>query len=182
MEEIMFVCDKLGKQLKGYNNGDIRNTLFDAAYVCIQLEFTNVTKALEANVWSQYKKTIRGFTAGNGRLKPLLTIGGVMQLIMHSKKPYAVAFQDWVYSELLPSIMFGEKFDARDVMLKQVVNMKKIIEIQGNTIADLTNKIVQRTDEEIKKAKQNEQENYELIDKANNSVNLQLDLNLFQTK
>ena len=179
MEEVMFVCDKLGKQLKGYNNGDIRNTLFDAAQVCIQLEFTNVSLALERHVWPQYKKTIRGFTATNGKLKPLLTIGGVMQLIMRSKKPYAVAFQDWVYSELLPSIMFGEKVDAKEVLLKQIVNMKKVIEIQSNTISDLTSKIVKRTDEEIKRAKNQEQENYELIDKANNSVSLQLENNLF---
>ena len=174
MEEVMFVCDKLGKQLKGYNNGDIRNTLFDAAQVCVQLEFTNVSTALTRHVWPQYKRTIRGFTATNGKLKPLLTIGGVMQLIMCSKKPYAVAFQDWVYSELLPNIMFGEKVDARDVLLKQIVNMKKVIEIQSSTISDLTNKIVKRTDEEIKRAKNQEQENYELIDKANNSVMLQL--------
>lgn len=134
VNEVIFECKKLGKSLKGYDNGDPRNTLFDATYICNQLEYSNASVAIARHVWPQYKTTIRGFKASNGQLKPLLTIGGVMQLIMQSKQPWAVEFQDWVYSELLPQVMFGGKYIADEALLKKVETMHKVIEIQQETI------------------------------------------------
>lgn len=145
VNEVMFECKKLGKSLKGYDNGDPRNTLFDASYVCIQLNYTNVSTALSRNVWPKYKTYIRGLKASNGQPKPLLTIGGVMQLIMHSKQPWAVEFQDWIYSDLLPQVMFGGKYIADESLLKKVETMHKVIEIQQDTINGMMrdmNKIV----------------------------------------
>ena len=145
INEIMFECKALGKTLKGYDNGDPRNTLFDASYICRQLEYNNVSVALSRNVWPQYRTYIRGFKASNGQPKPLLTIGGVMQLIMHSKQPWAAKFQDWVYSDLLPQVMFGGKYIADDALLKKVETQQKVIEIQQKTINGMMrdmNKIV----------------------------------------
>ena len=164
----MFECSKLGKSLKGYDNGDPRSTLFDAAHICRQLEYNNVSVALARHVWPKYKTTIRGFKASNGQLKPLLTIGGVMQLILYSKQPWALEFQDWVYSELLPQVMFGGKYIADEALLKRVETMHKVIEIQQDTINGMmrdVNKVVEDWNKP-----------------ATNSVLLSLGDNLFDNK
>lgn len=168
VNEVMFECSKLGKSLKGYDNGDPRSTLFDAAHICRQLEYNNVSVALARHVWPKYKTTIRGFKASNGQLKPLLTIGGVMQLILYSKQPWALEFQDWVYSELLPQVMFGGKYIADEALLKRVETMHKVIEIQQDTINGMmrdVNKVVEDWNKP-----------------ATNSVLLSLGDNLFDNK
>ena len=168
VNEVMFECSKLGKSLKGYDNGDPRSTLFDAAHICRQLEYNNVSVALARHVWPKYKTTIRGFKASNGQLKPLLTIGGVMQLILYSKQPWALEFQDWVYSELLPQVMFGGKYIADEALLKRVETTHKVIEIQQDTINGMmrdVNKVVEDWNKP-----------------ATNSVLLSLGDNLFDNK
>lgn len=166
---------------------------FEAYTVAKKLGYRNPPVSVKQHVWKEFMRNdIPGCVNKiNGLNKIMLNISGVLQLIMCSKADNAKRFQKWVYVDVLPSIMFNGGYirnqenlpiEQLNVFKTQIVNMKKVIEIQGNTIADLTSKIVQRTDEELKKAKQNEQENYELIDKANNSVNLQLELGLFEEK
>ena len=94
---------------------------FKAKDVAEALGYVETVHAIRRHVWSKNKFEWDNISGGafhtpvettlqGGQFSPLqpqtlfLTERGVYQLIFSSKLPSAEAFQDWVFSEVLPSI------------------------------------------------------------------------------
>ncbi|CAB3977085.1 Hypothetical predicted protein [Paramuricea clavata] len=86
--------------------------LFYAKDVAESLGYSNPQKAIRDNVWKSNKATVRDFQRVPSQFTLekchpqtiLLYEPGLYQLIFNSRLPIAEAFQDWVFTEVLPSI------------------------------------------------------------------------------
>jgi prophage antirepressor-like protein len=91
---------------------------FVATDVCKVLGLTNITESLR-RLYENEKNSIRNSEVNRGN--PNLTIiseSGLYKLILRSSKSEAIKFQDWVTSEVLPSIRkqggYINPMDSRD--------------------------------------------------------------------
>lgn len=74
---------------------------FRATQVCKYLGFSNPFEALKFHCKeSQYRE----WQVGKGRPALYLLESGLYRLILRSKKPEAIAFQDWVTEDVLPAV------------------------------------------------------------------------------
>ncbi|CAB3999705.1 Uncharacterized phage-encoded [Paramuricea clavata] len=91
------------------SNGDL---LLYAKDVAESLGYSNTKKAIQVNVWKKNKVTLRELN--DGTLKGPINIRhpnyvflreqGLYQLIFKSRLPIAEAFQNWVVTDVIPSI------------------------------------------------------------------------------
>lgn len=77
--------------------------LLVAADLCALLEYKDGPSAIAAHCKGEIKKA-RFDTEGGSQFLQIISEADVYRLIMQSKMPQAVEFQDWVVQELLPSI------------------------------------------------------------------------------
>ena len=114
---------------------------FKARDVAMALGYSDANGAIQKHVSNKYKfecGNIQGGQFGHlqqggqfGQLHPhtlLLTEPGFYELIFSSKLPHAVAFRDWVFSEVLPSIRKTGSYTLSDPIEK----------IQSITLDDLS--------------------------------------------
>lgn len=91
-----------------FNSNDIRvididgEPWFVAKEVCNLLGLDNVTEAL--NNFSSTEEMALKITPGVGRPNKLVSESGLYKLVMKSRKPQAIAFQNWVTGIVLPAI------------------------------------------------------------------------------
>ena len=99
-------------ELRIFNNadfGDVRTVEHEDAIwfvgkdVAEALGYSNPQKALRDHVKDSHKTVNDSFTV-NGTQPILIDEAGLYSLVMRSKLPQAEAFQEWVVSEVLPSI------------------------------------------------------------------------------
>jgi prophage antirepressor-like protein len=76
---------------------------FVARDVCVVLGLMNSRQALEAIPLSQKGVTIT-YTLGGAQRMAIINEPGLYRLIFKSRKPEAEAFQNWVFTEVLPAI------------------------------------------------------------------------------
>lgn len=83
--------------------GTAENPLFVAADVCRALGIEQATRAVEN--FSESEKGVNLIhTLGGGQEMLVVSEAGLYRLIFRSDKPAARKFQEWVFSEVLPSI------------------------------------------------------------------------------
>ena len=111
------------------NDGEV---YFKAKEVATALGYEKPGNAIDRHVWSKNKSewcVIKGslIQGSFGEKTPLpgfqpytlfLTEPGVYQLIFSSKLPSAKAFQDWVFSEVLPSIRKTGSYTLNNLIKK----------------------------------------------------------------
>ncbi|CAB4029456.1 Hypothetical predicted protein [Paramuricea clavata] len=108
--EQLFRNRKLNVSVRTVKSGE--EVLFYAKDVAEVLRYANPRKAIRTHVWSKNKTTLDEFKrrtesvllCGNQPGTALLYEQGLYQLIFSSKLPIAEAFQDWVVTDVLPSI------------------------------------------------------------------------------
>ena len=106
----LFRNNKLNVSVRIVGRGE--EVLFYAKDVAESLGYVNTRDAIKKHVWKKNATTLGEFQKGrDSRLfceghpgKVLLYEPGLYQLIFNSKLPIAEAFQDWVFSDVLPTI------------------------------------------------------------------------------
>lgn len=105
---------KLGMDLFVYDVGGVE--MFIGKNMCGILEYGNSREAIKKHVWDKEKTTLYVKTLENTEKSQnvtsqtinnnmtLITETGLYQLIFRSKMPKAEEFQEWVFTEVLPSI------------------------------------------------------------------------------
>ncbi|CAB4009111.1 Hypothetical predicted protein [Paramuricea clavata] len=109
MEKI-FRNQKLNASVRTVRSGE--EVLFYAKDVAESLGYSNKKKAIQTHVWKSNKTTLgelgvghmRGTTLDGQPNSVFLRESGLYQLIFKSRLPIAEAFQDWVVTDVLPSI------------------------------------------------------------------------------
>ena len=100
-------------ELRIFNNadfGDIRTVEHEDAIwfvgkdVAEALGYSNPQKALRDYVKENHKGVTICYTLGGKQKLVVIDEAGLYSLVMRSKLPQAEAFQEWVVSEVLPSI------------------------------------------------------------------------------
>jgi len=123
--------DKIHALMRTFQDHEVRiqregtDLLFCAGDVYKVLGYANERQPLKNNVNEKYlKRTIRG-TDGIGRTREMTFLAepGLYQLVCHSKKPAAEAFQDWLFEEVLPSIRQHGGFHIDPAIQKQLENL-----------------------------------------------------------
>jgi prophage antirepressor-like protein len=84
-------------------NGDINNPMWIAQDVCNILDIENVSDACR-NIPDKDKGIDITDTLGGKQEMISVTEAGLYRLIFKSRKPEAERFQDWVFSDVLPTI------------------------------------------------------------------------------
>jgi prophage antirepressor-like protein len=120
---------ELSKNFNGQNFKIViknQKELFIAKNACAILDIQNVSQAL-ADVPEGHKFTISltySEEIGRKRAHNVLCVdeSGHYRLIFKSRKPEAEKFQEWVFSEVLPSIRKTGKYDIRDIREKSTEN------------------------------------------------------------
>lgn len=82
---------------------------FKAKEIAKLLEYKNTKEAIRDHVRNKYKKPIseiggEAFSYPDQKHTIMINEYGLHQLILSSKQPIAIKYQDWVYEEVLPSI------------------------------------------------------------------------------
>ncbi|CAB3993831.1 DNA-binding [Paramuricea clavata] len=98
------------------------DVLFYAKDVAESLGYSNTKKAIQTHVWKLNKTTLGELRVGpnlgptlNGQPNSVfLREPGLYQLIFNSRLPIAEDFQDWVFSEVLPSIRKTGSYELPD--------------------------------------------------------------------
>jgi prophage antirepressor-like protein len=108
--EQLFESKELNVSVRTVRRGEV--VLFYAKDVAESLAYSNTKKAIQTHVWKRNKTTLGELKVGP-KLGPtldrqpnavFLKEPGLYQLIFNSKLPIAEAFQDWVFSVVLPTI------------------------------------------------------------------------------
>ena len=109
-----------------------QNIYFKGKEIAENLGYINTCKAIERHVSGKNKTTYSKFTKLGVKWIPLRNMqphtilineSGLYQLIMKSKLPKAEAFQDWITSEVLPSIRkhgFYKRFDTPNKLIFKI--------------------------------------------------------------
>ena len=144
------------KFLKDNKSGIVVRTYYDsknepwfvAKDVATILEYSDPKGTVRDNVRRKYKSTIGKVKEGTGapplaneqKTTILINESGLYELVMKSKKPVAVDFQDWVLSDVLPSIRkYGEYKIKR--LETELVSKRGELQYLSNVI-DTKNKFV----------------------------------------
>lgn len=95
---------------------------FRATRVCKILGFSNAFKTVTTHCANyQYRE----WQVGSGRPAIYLTESGVYRLMLRSKNPAAIEFQDWVCEEVLPAIRKEGAYIAPDINPEQAIATKQ---------------------------------------------------------
>ena len=109
-----------------------QNIYFKGKEIASALGYEDTPKAIERHVSDKNKTSYSGFAKGWVKRPPsesiqpqaiMINESGLYQLIMRSKLPSAEAFQDWVTSEVLPSIRkygFYKRFDTPNKLIFKI--------------------------------------------------------------
>ncbi|CAB3982657.1 Hypothetical predicted protein [Paramuricea clavata] len=128
--EQLFRNQKLNVSVRTVKSGE--EVLFYAKDVAESLGYSNTKKAIQTHVWKPNKATLGELKLGPN-LGPILDghpnsvflrEPGLYQLIFNSKLPIAEAFQDWVFSVVLPSIRKTGSYklpDRRSLRYNQMI-------------------------------------------------------------
>ncbi|CAB3977053.1 phage repressor [Paramuricea clavata] len=128
--EKLFRNQELNVSIRTIRKGD--EILFHAKDVAESLGYTNTKKAIRDNVWNINKTMVREIPRVPSQFPLekyhpqtiLLYEPGLYQLLFNSRLPTAEAFQDWVLSEVLPSIRKTGSYnlpDRRSLRYNQII-------------------------------------------------------------
>ncbi|CAB4014578.1 phage repressor antirepressor Ant [Paramuricea clavata] len=128
--EKLFRNQKLNVSVRIIESGE--EVLFYAKDVAESLGYSNTKKAIQVNVWKKNKVTLRELKGGTLKgptfnYQPncvFLREQGLYQLIFKSRLPIAEAFQDWVVTDVLPSIRKTGSYnlpDRRSLRYNQII-------------------------------------------------------------
>ncbi|CAB4001031.1 transporter [Paramuricea clavata] len=128
--EKLFRNQKLNVSVRIVKSGE--EVLFYAKDVAESLGYSNPQKAIRDNVWKSNKATVRDFQRVPSQFTLekchpqtiLLYETGLYELIFNSRLPIAEDFQDWVFSEVLPSIRKTGSYtlpDRRSLRYNQMI-------------------------------------------------------------
>lgn len=99
-------------------------TWFVGKDVCEALGYTNSRKALGDHVKEHHKNTVTIRDGIGNPNKTIIDEAGLYSLVMRSKLPQAEAFQEWVVSEVLPSIRkTGSYINPRNFTKEQITDI-----------------------------------------------------------
>ena len=118
--EKLFRNQKLNVSVRTVRCGD--EILFYAKDAAESLGYSNPQKAIRNHVWKLNKTTLRelrvvpslGTTLDGQPNSVFLREPGLYQLIFNSRLPIAEAFQNWVFTEVLPSIRKTGSYELPD--------------------------------------------------------------------
>ncbi|CAB4006112.1 Hypothetical predicted protein [Paramuricea clavata] len=128
--EKLFRNQKLNASVRTVRWGE--EILFYAKDVAESLGYSNAKKATQVNVWKKNKVTLKELEGGTlegptFNYQPncvFLREQGLYQLIFKSRLPIAEAFQDWVVTDVLPSIRKTGSYelpDRRSLRYNQII-------------------------------------------------------------
>lgn len=126
-----------------FDNENIRHfekngtTFFVVKDICKFLDLSNVSSYLK-NLPEDWKLSEPIKTSSN---QPMLTVNeyGLYKIILHSNKPIADKFKDWICQTVLPSIRKSE-----DVYKQKIDEQKKQIEEKDNLLKEQGEKLEQQ--------------------------------------
>lgn len=99
-------------------------TWFIGKDVCEALGYSNSRDALANHVKEHHKNTVAIRDGIGNPNKTIIDEAGLYSLVMRSKLPQAEAFQEWVVSEVLPSIRkTGSYINPRNFTKEQIVDI-----------------------------------------------------------
>ena len=103
---------------------------FVAKDVCDALGYGNSRDALSKHVRDRWKNTaaIRDGITGNPE-KAIINEAGLFALVMKSKMPKAVEFQDWVCEEVLPSIRKHGMYATGEKLMELLAQPENAIKV-----------------------------------------------------
>lgn len=97
--------------------------------VAASLGFKQVVAAVRRKVNPEYKRDYVMSTGSGEQHITLINEQGIYNLVMNSRLPNAVAFQDWIYREVLPSIRKHGVYVTDEVLEMTAKNPRYIISV-----------------------------------------------------
>ncbi|EAF1189798.1 phage repressor protein/antirepressor Ant [Listeria monocytogenes] len=117
------------------------------------LGYSNHIDALRRHVFTKNKGVVKHDTLGGSQNLTIINEAGLYQLIFKSKLESAERFQDWVTSEVLPSVRKHGAYMTNDTIEKAITDPDFLIKLATNLKEEKTKRIEAEQRLEIQKPK-----------------------------
>ncbi|ECJ9747499.1 phage repressor protein/antirepressor Ant [Listeria monocytogenes] len=117
------------------------------------LGYSNSRDALKRHVFPKNKAVVKHDSLGGSQYSTVINEAGLYQLIFKSKLESAERFQDWVTSEILPSVRKHGAYMTNDTIEKAISDPDFLIRLATNLKEEKTKRIEAEQRLEIQKPK-----------------------------
>ncbi|EAC3382921.1 phage antirepressor [Listeria monocytogenes] len=146
-------------QIFNFEGNDVRTVLienephFIGKDVAKVLGYSNSRDALKRHVFLKNKGVVKHDSLGGSQNLTAINEAGLYQLIFKSKLESAERFQDWVTSEVLPSVRKHGAYMTNDTIEKAITDPDFLIRLATNLKEEKTKRIEAEQRLEIQKPK-----------------------------